>query len=192
MELVNVIEQRISAAQASAHTASNSGATNYENTDDVFHFGAITLHRSRSRSSTEHRSWTRANFVSGLQVEVFNTTFWHKRTISCFIAVIGESGFHCMRVDSIDIIEGRPFAMMHILPVCDLPRDPLFSLAGVSAESDQRGCRYVHVRKLACDPFGDLDHCALVRTPLQDIVECCAINNTHIALLPHAQLSFSS
>ena len=115
----------------------------------------------------------------------------NKRTVSCFVAVTaGNCDFKFARVDGLELEGDTPFVTLRLLSVSNTPRDPLFCLSGVSSESNDRGCRFTHVRRLECDPFSD-NFLESLRFPINSIVGCCAVSSSHIALLPHPQLSFS-
>ena len=190
IEIVNMIERRIATAQISARTFRlSSGENRFQRKLVVVQkIGDVTLRR---RSNED--DWSKATFSSGLEVEPFSPDMRNRRRISCFIAIVGKQPctFQFARIRKLSTTDdGQPFALLDNISVIEPVMDPLFALAGVSAEADRRGCRYAHVKRLACDPFGDLGDSPL-QMPLTKIVGCCAMSDTHIALLPHSQLPFS-
>ena len=184
VELVNLVENRISSTQALSKVSTEHHPTN----ENARHVGNVTL--LHTKTNHDLRSWQRVIFDNGLIVDVFDRMSIQKRTISCFIAVSASNcDFTFGRVERMELDDDVPFVTLTVLRVRDALRDPLFSLSGVSPQSADRGCRFTHIRRLDCDPFGDLSD--FLRLPISAIVGCCAISDDYIALLPHPQLSYS-
>uniref|UniRef100_A0A1I8JBV9 C2H2-type domain-containing protein n=1 Tax=Macrostomum lignano TaxID=282301 RepID=A0A1I8JBV9_9PLAT len=102
---------------------------------------------------------------NGFRIEAYSPRLRARRTVSSFVGMFADNWSHPSDRSAHDFLFARVEAIMPrgprvilrigLLPVEPPPPQPIFSGAA-SQDNAPGGCSFRHVRRLRCDPFGEL------------------------------------